>query len=864
MTQRPGARVAFGTTSAVAAVLAITVACAPGVAGCDAGSATLAPLPITVGASRHAVDVSGDGRSIVLRRGEETLLVLGADAFQAGVVDVLDDSASYDPFALDGRESEAGVTFRAATASRVESLLASGDARPGAAVSFDYGDGLSLRIEIREKSDAGFTFDLTPGENPTGAPAIALLRVRARTSGDPKEGFYGLGEYEDSVDHRGKLRAMQIEADLELESANNEAHVPVPFLLGTHGWAMFAATTRAGAFDVARKDPAVVEATFAVAPRGGSSSAPEALRLWLFGADVPLDLVKRAYEVSGEARVPPPWALGPWIWRNDSRDQKEVEDDLATIRRLDLATSGIWLDRPYASAVNSFDFDAARYTDPGALIGEVHAAGLRLALWSSPYLEKADEPLRSQATANSFFPPQNGIPLNPWSLPIDFANPAAFAFWRDLVSRYTSAGIDGFKLDYGEDVVPSLGLVRNVWRFADGSDERTMHHRYSGLYHRAYGDALPEERFLLCRAAHWGEQRTGCILWPGDMDSSFTHHRERFTPRDGKEVVGVGGLPATVVMGLSLGVSGFPFFGADTGGYRHSPPDEELYLRWTEQTALSTVMQVGDGSSQPPWVFTPENGRSDATVDVYRTYARLHMRLFPYEWTYAQRIAVDGRPITRPLGLAYPEMGIHPSDVYLFGDDLLVAPVLARGERTRSVVVPAGTWIDWWDGTSYASDGHAPIAVDAPLDKLPLVLRDGAIVPLLRPTIDTLAPADDAAVDSFARDPGLLWVRIVPGRPRRFDLWDGTSVERGPDGSLRVASGGVFGRGFVLESMVTPEPNDVARDDDAGAKTPLVRRASLAVLEALDDASEGWAWEPARRGTLWVKIRGGTARIVVR
>ena len=692
MTRSPGARVAFGLANAIATALGITFAFAPGLAGCDAGTPPLAQPPVTVGASRYHVDVTDDGRAIVLRRSTEALLVLGEDAFQAGVVDVVDDSASYDPYALDGRESEAGVTFRAPVGSHVEALPASGDARPGAAVTLDYGDDLTVRVEIREKSEAGFTFDVTPGVNATGGPAIALLRVRARTSGDPHEGFYGLGEWEDSVDHRGKLRAMQLEADLELESANNEAHVPVPFLLGTHGWAMFVATTRAGSFDVARKDPAAVEATFAVAPRGGTGAgAPEAFRMWLFGADAPLDLVKRA--LRGVGRRSRAAAVGA---RTVDLAQREPQSEGGRGRHRHAPP-------PRSRDVRHLARSPVRERRQHVRLRprQVHrrkrahrARSTRLASASRCGARRTSrpraEPLRSQATANSFFPPQNGIPLNPWGLPVDFSSPAAFAFWRDLVSRYTSAGIDGFKLDYGEDVVPSLGLVRNVWRFADGSDERTMHHRYSGLYHRAYGDALPDDRFLLCRAAHWGEQRTGCIIWPGDMDSSFTHHRERFTPRDGKEVTGVGGLPATVVMGLSLGVSGFPFFGADTGGYRHSPPDEELFLRWTEQTALSTVMQVGDGSSQPPWVFTPENGRSDATVDVYRTYARLHMRLFPYEWTYAQRIAVDGRPILRPLGLAYPEMGIHPSDVYLFGDDLLVAPVLTRGERSRSVVVPAG------------------------------------------------------------------------------------------------------------------------------------------------------------------------------
>jgi alpha-D-xyloside xylohydrolase len=735
----------------------------------------------------------------------------------------------------------------------------------GAVLSLDYGDGLFARVEIHDQGDAGFTFDVTLPMSPPDSPSIALVRIRARTSGDPNEGFYGLGEMEDSVDNRGKLRAMQLEADLSVESSDNEAHVPVPFLIGTHGWAMFVASQRTGAFDVARKDPSVVEATFAVGPRGGSAGAPDALRMWLFGADAPIDLVKSCYRVAGAARLPPPWALGPWIWRDENKDQQEVLDDVATMRQLDLATSGVWIDHPYATAVSSFDFDPAKFTNAPDMIAKVHAAGMRVALWSAPYLEPATGDLRAQADRDGFFPPAPGISLNKWSSPIDFTNPSAFAFWRDLAKRYADVGVEGFKLDYGEDVVPSLGLVRTSWGFADGTDERVMHHGYSGLYHRAYSDALPEERFLLCRAAHWGEQAAGLVIWPGDMDATFTQHGETFTPRNEQEpVVGVGGLPATVVMGLSLGASGFPFFGADTGGYRHSPPDAELYVRWFEQTALSTVMQVGDSSSQPPWVFTADNGRTASTVDVYRTYARLHMRLFPYEWTFAQRIATDGRPIQRPLGLAYPEMGIHPSDAYLFGDDLLVAPVLARGVTSRSVVVPEGSWIDWWDATPYASDGHAPISIDAPLDKLPLVLRDGAIVPMLRPTIDTLATADDPAVESFARDPGLLWARIAPGRPRRFALWDGASIERDAGGALLVASGSVFSRGFVLESMATPEPNEVRRENDDGSKVTLSRLASLGALEAIGDGAEGYAWDPAARGTLWIRLGPGAGRVVLR
>lgn len=827
--------------------------------GCGETAELATTSGFELGPQPYTVDVAKDGRTVTLRRRGEAIVMLDADAFQLGVVESLDEQKSYDPWDVERRGAEdAGIAFKTPIASvaRLDGNKLRGE------IDLDYGDGLLAHVIVDDEGSGAYRFVFVPG-NASGAGATApgkvpvLARVRARTLGNAREGFYGLGEWQDGVDHRGKVRAMQIEADLEIESANNEAHVPVPFLIGTHGWAMFVDSDRVGIFDVAKKSPSIVETTFAIASTAGESPSP--LPVWLFAgeADRPIDLVKACYRVGGEIKLPAPWALGPWIWRDESKDQKEVLEDIATIRSLDLATSGVWIDRPYARAVNSFDFDPTKFTDAPAMIREAHRVGLMMGLWSTPYLEPAAEPLRSQANAAGYFPPGVGLPFNKWSAPIDFTNPDAYTFWTTNVRKYVAMGIDGFKLDYGEDVVPSIADRRNIWRFAAG-DERTMHYHFSSLYHRAYGEALgrPEGAFLLCRAAHFGEQASGCIIWPGDMDATFTRHREKFV-KDGKEVVGVGGLPATVAMGLGLGVSGFPFFGADTGGYRHSPPDNELWIRWVEQTALSSVMQVGDSSSQPPWVFTPENGRNKESVDVYRAYARLHLQLFPYEWTLASRIAIDGKPIQRPLGLAYPELGIHPYDAYMFGEDLLVAPVVNRGETRREVVAPVGTWIDWWDGTTYSSDAKLPLAIDAPLYKLPLLLRDGAIVPMLRPTIDTLSPAEDPNVDSFARDPGVLWVRTVPGRPRRFELYDRTRIERMTDGSIELASGDVFAQGFVIESIATPIPREIVREDESGGTSvlPALTAASFAV------AVEGWTWDFAKRGTLIVKTRAGRARL---
>ncbi len=254
-----------------------------------------------------------------------------------------------------------------------------------------------------------------------------------------------------------------------------------------------------------------------------------------------------------------------------------------------------------------------------------------------------------------------------------------------------------------------------------------MHQGYKLLYHQVYAETLPQDGgFLLCRVGTWGDQAWTSVIWPGDLDATMD---PRYAPSDqhGEQYFATGGLPASVSLGLSLGPAGYPFYGADTGGYRHAPPDKETFTRWFEQTALSTVMQVGTNSNDVAWENTPLNGFDAEMLDWYRDFVRLHARLFPYEWTYAQRLATDGRPIQRALGLARPELGLHPPDVYFFGDHLLVAPVVERGARTRDVPFPPGRWVDWFTGEVL----QGAQTVDAPLQKLPLYLEEGGIVPLL-------------------------------------------------------------------------------------------------------------------------------------
>src|SRR5690606_19163325 len=140
----------------------------------------------------------------------------------------------------------------------------------------------------------------------------------------------------------------------------------------------------------------------------------------LFSAPTGLDVLKPYFEITGFPGLPAPWAYGPLLWRNENADQAQVLDDIQQIRTLDLATSGIWFDRPYATGVNTFDWDPAKFPEPGTMLQALRSAGLRYGIWQAPYVAGADNDQdrapeqNAFATAQGYFPPQTGVLVNQW------------------------------------------------------------------------------------------------------------------------------------------------------------------------------------------------------------------------------------------------------------------------------------------------------------------------------------------------------------------------------------------------------------------------------------------------------------------
>ncbi len=842
---------AAGLTSVLAGALLT------GAGACDSSDAepgAAAGTTVIIGDGAYQLRFDTTSVTLDLLRGDERLVVIDGQGFQLGAVESPDDMHNYDPYpvAVAAPGARDADQWSAAESAMVEDSTAT-----SFSIRLTHAGGEVSRLvataTATTSGEGNFALKFVPDAK---LQNVVLLRVAPRANAD--EAYYGLGEYFDDVNNRGKIRAMQLELGGGLESSYNEAHVPIPFFTGSTGWGLFVESPYPAAFDMAATDEQRLTATFAL-----GAASTDGLDFHLFAAEHPLDITRHYYDVTGYPAIPAPWALGPLVWRDENESQAQVLNDIQTMRDLDLAASGIWIDRPYATAVNTFDFKTEQFPDAKAMIARAHDLGFRVAIWHTPYLDDeqdATAELRNIAKLEQYYPTARGLLLNGWGPPIDLTNPAAFSWWQTLIGRYTDLGIEGYKLDYGEDVVPGAFGGRNVWEFFDGSDERTMHSRYQLFYHRAYAETLPEDGgFLLCRAATYGDQVNVNVIWPGDLDADFSRHGERVT-KDDETYRAVGGLPASVIAGLSLGPSGFPFFGADSGGYRHSPPDNETFIRWFEQTALSTVMQIGTSSNDVAWEPTEQNGFDEQTLEIYRRYTRLHLRLWPYEWTYAQRIAVDGRPIQRALGLAYPELGVHPSDTYMFGDNLLVAPVVTRGQREREVMFPSGEWVNWWTG-DVVSGGKAT-TVAAGLDTLPLFQARGSIVPLLRPSIDTMAPTTAPnEVDSYATTPGVLHARVALGETSTFALFDGTelSQEETDEGArLTSADGTDFKNGVQYEVIAfgTAVPKSVTVDGETLTPSTETQLAPGAV--------SGWAFDAAAvGGTLHVRTTSGAHTVVV-
>jgi alpha-glucosidase (family GH31 glycosyl hydrolase) len=549
---------------------------------------------------------------------------------------------------------------------------------------------------LREPPDGGMTVE-------RGADGVT--RVRARVSFEGEQHFYGLGQGGGRLDRLGQTRQLW---------NSHLGHGPgsdigIPLLISSRGYALFFDHPDDAMLAVGRSDNGVrIEYT-----------ASGAALTWYFLIAPDLRaLMGEVAELLGRATMPPRWALGFLQSTRHFNDTAELQRLPRTIRDKRIPCDALIYLSSYGEAkgwnrgVGHLEFQPELWDKPERLLADVRAQHFEVITHEYPVLHE-ESPLFAEAEARGYllttgYERGTGGVANyrQGQRHLDFSNPAVGAWWWAAHRELVGLGVGGWWLDGGEGPPAAAKLAAG-----DGS---RLHNIYDRFRHQAFAEgeaaARPEQRpFLLTRSGAAGMQRFGSTTWSGDINNDFPT------------------LDAQVPLGLNTGLSGVPYWGTDVGGFFHAVPSTgELYARWFQLGAFSPIFRSHGWvwREHVPWAYGAE------VEAICRRYAELRYRLLPYTYTLAWQAHTRGLPLMRPLVLNYPD---DPrtwtlDHQYLWGDDLLVAPVTREGATAWPVYLPRGAWFDFW--TSERHDGARGVTIPAPLDRLPLLVRAGAILPL--------------------------------------------------------------------------------------------------------------------------------------
>lgn len=473
-------------------------------------------------------------------------------------------------------------------------------------------------------------------------------------------------------------------------------------------------------------------------------------------------------KLTGATPLPPKAGFGLIQSKARYESQKELLDIANGYRQRGLPIDVMVLDWFYWTRMGQLDIDRTYFPDPKGMNDQLKAMGMHSIISVWPRFERESRYFDMLAARGWFLKDKDGNPVD--GLPmrfdragalIDSTNPEARTwFWGKIRDNIASAGFDWFWLDETEP-----DLVPDGYFYSKGSGDR--YHNLFPLVHTT-GVAEGSERdrpnlrnMILARAAYLGSQRNGGLFWSSDIKSTWE------------------ALQRQIPTGLNFTASGLAYWGSDIGGWQRpkgpqaqhpilidpagasamdpSYPDyPELFVRWFQYSVFTPTLRIhGQRAGSALWEY------GTAAEPILTEWLRLRYTLMPYIYALGRHTYDTGAPFMRALFMDFPN-DPNVSDIgdqYMFGPAFLVAPVTQQGQTKRSVYLPAGTaWYDYW--TNQRHEGGQRIEVDTPINRIPLFVKSGSIVPM------------GVQIKSTAEKQMLESIRVYPGADARFTLYD--------------------------------------------------------------------------------------------
>ena len=703
----------------------------------------------------------------------------------------------------------------------------------------------SLKVTVQYAplriSFANVSGDILDADDPVRGISFAGSEFRIAKQLQIGDNVYGFGEKNGRLDKRGwdlgGYNYVMWNSDTPAyDSSTDPLYADIPFFMvlrGGQAHGIFLDNTWRSFFDVGREQPNLL--TFGA--DGGD------MDYYFINGPDPKKVIERYTAMTGRMPLPPLWSLGyqqcRWSYYPESRVRRLAD----TFRQERVPADGIWLDIHYMQDYKPFTWNHERFPNPKKMISDLSAQGFHLVtiLDGHPAAQKGYAPYDEGVAGNYFVKNPGGSiykgavwPGN--SVFPDFSNPAAREWWGGLYKSLLDVGVAGIWNDMDEPSVfgmPYGTMPANVIFDNEGQPANSleMHNVFGQLMSRSTFEGLgrlqPDKRaFVLTRSSFAGGQRYAA-LWTGDATADWSSLRQ------------------SVSMLLGLGVSGFPFVGSDIGGFARMP-SAELCTRWLQASVFYPFMRMHTSIETPdkePWSF----GKRFEAIN--KRAIELRYELLPYIYNVMQHASETGVPALRPLFLDFPGDGQTAGidEEFLFGSDLLVAPVLWEGAGSRDVYLPEGDWFDYWTGQHYA--GNSTVSVPVTLDSIPIFVRGGGFIfrqPVVQYTSKMLgnplkvliAPAIESESSLYEDDGESLKYRNGNFMERHFhQVSNAQSVVlevSAPEGSYRPAK-----RDLILETWLNGEPKSVTERSGSATESEILPRLNSADLA---NSSKGWSY----------------------